>query len=98
MIVRNVFAYPTAQMKLIEHDQVIEKFPATDSDSPLSRSILPGTRRAYAGGFHAARCQKIGCLAAELAITIENRVAERTSFRKYLPQLLYCPDGRSGVP
>jgi len=40
-------------------------------------------------GFHAAGCEQIGYLLAELAVTIENRVAVRTRFRKCLPQLLH---------
>ena len=72
MIISNVFPDPTPQMDVIEDDQVIEKLPATTSDSTFRNSILPQACRAYARGFHAASCQKIGYILAELAITIQN--------------------------
>jgi hypothetical protein len=59
-------------MDVIEDDQAIEKLPATTSDPTFRNCILPRACRAYARGFHAASCQKIGYILAELAITIQN--------------------------
>jgi hypothetical protein len=47
--------------------------------------------RAYAHGFYAVRCQHIGDLLAKLGITIQDRVAVRTGFRKCFSQLLPYP-------
>jgi hypothetical protein len=66
-------------MNLTEDNQVIEKLPATTSDPPLRRSILPGTRRAYPLGFHAAACQNIGYLVAKFAVAIKNRASSAKS-------------------
>ena len=92
--ISNVFPNPMAQMNLTEDNQVIEKLPATTSDPPLRRSILPGTRRAYPLGFHAAACQNIGYLVGKFAVAIKNRIAVRTRFRKCLPQWLHYPMDR----
>ena len=78
-------------MNGIEDDQVIEKLSATASNPTLSNSILPRACRADACGFHAAGCHEIGYLLAKLAVTIQNRVAVMTRFRKCFPQLLHYP-------
>jgi hypothetical protein len=78
-------------MNLTEDSQVIEKLPATTFDPPPRLSILPGTRRAYPVGFHAAAWQNIGYLVAGFAVAIKNRIAVRTRFRKCLPRLLRYP-------
>ncbi len=91
VIIGNVIPDHTAQMNVIHNDQVIEKLSATTSDPTLRHSILPWTCRAYASRFHAARCQQIRYLLAELAVTIQNHVAVSTRLRKCLPQLLHYP-------
>ena len=70
---------------------MIEKLSATAFDPAFRDSILPRACRAYAHAFHAARCQFIGHLLAKLGITIQDRVAVRTRFRKCFPQLLHYP-------
>src|SRR4030095_5487385 len=52
-------------------------------------SILPRACGAYAHGFYAVRSQHIGDLLAKLGITIRDRVAVRTGFRKCFSQLLH---------
>ena len=91
VIIGNVIPDHTAQINLIEDDQVIEKLSATTSDPAFRNSIVPGTCRDYAPRFHAAGCQKIGYLHAKLAVAIQNHVAVSTRFRKCLPQLLRYP-------
>ena len=91
VIIRDVVLDETAQVSLIEDEYVIQKISATAPDPAFRDSILPRACRAYACGFHAAGCQQIGYLLAELAVTIENRIAVRTRFRKCLPQLLHYP-------
>jgi len=91
VIVGDVIPDQTAQMHVIENDHMIQKISATASDPAFRDSILPRTCRTNACGFHAARCQHIGHLCAELAITIQDRVAARTRFRKCFPQLLRYP-------
>jgi len=78
-------------MNVTEDDQMIEKFSTTAFDPAFRDSILPWACRAYAHGFHAFRCQHIGHLLAELGITIQDRVAVWTGFRKCFPQLLHYP-------
>ena len=70
---------------------MIEKLSATAPDPSFRDSILPRACRAIACGFHAAGCKQIDYLPAKLAVTIQNRVAVRTRFRKCLPQLLHYP-------
>ena len=91
VIVRDVIPDQTTQMNVIEDDQVIEKLSATASDPAFRDSILPRACRAYACGFHAAGCQQLGYLLAKLGITIQDRVAVRTRFRKCFSQLLHYP-------
>src|SRR4030095_5801062 len=75
-------------MNVIENDQVIEKLSATVSDPAFRDSILPRACRAYAHRFYAVCSQHIGDLLAKLGITIQDRVAVRTGFRKCFSQLL----------
>ena len=91
MIIRDVISDQTAQMNVIEDDQVIEKLSATASDPAFRDSILPRACRAYACGFHAAGCKQLGYLLAKLGIPIQDRIAVRTRFRKCFPQLLHYP-------
>ncbi len=70
VVIRDVVFDETAQVSLVEDEYVIQKIPATASDPAFRNSILPGTRRAYARGFQAARSQKIGYLVAEFAVAI----------------------------
>ena len=76
-------------MNVIENDQVIEKLSATVSDPAFRDSILPRACRAYAHRFYAVRSQHIRDLLAKLGITIQDRVAVRTGFRKCFSQLLH---------
>src|SRR4030095_1700095 len=80
----------TAQMNVIE-DQVIEKLSATASAPAFRDSILPRACRAYVHAFYAVCPQHIGNLLAKLGITIQDRVAVRTGFRKGFSQLLHYP-------
>ena len=73
VIVRDVVLDESEQVSLVEDEDVIQKISATTSDPAFRHSILPRACRAYASGFHAAGCQQIGYLVAELAVTIENR-------------------------
>ena len=70
---------------------MIDKLSSTAPDPTFRNSILPGACRAYACGLHAAGCQQLGDLLAKLGITIQDRVAVRTRFRKCLSQLLRYP-------
>ncbi len=79
-------------MSIIEDDQVIEKLSTTASDPAFCDSILPRACRANACGLHAAGCQQLGYLLAKLGITIQDRIAVRTRFRKRFPQLLHYPE------
>ena len=91
MVIREVVFDETAQVSLVEHEDVIQQIPATASDPAFRHTILPWTCRAYAFGFHAAGCQEIRYLRAELTITVQNGIAVRTGSRKCLPQLLLYP-------
>ena len=91
VIIRDLIPDQTAQMNVIEDDQVIEKLFATASDPAFRDSILPRACGAYANGIHPERCQHIGHLMAKLRITIQNQVTVRTRFRKCFPQLLHDP-------
>jgi hypothetical protein len=97
VIIRDVIPDQTAQMNVIENDQVIEKLSATVSDPAFRDSILPWACRAYAHGFYSVRCQHIGDLLAKLGITIPDRVAVRTGFRKCFSQLLPVGCGPTAV-
>jgi hypothetical protein len=88
VIIRDIIPDQTAQMNVIEDDQVIEKLSATASDPAFRDPILP---RAYVHAFYAVRFQHIGNLPAKLGITIQDRVAVRTRFRKGFSQLLHYP-------
>jgi hypothetical protein len=79
-------------VNIIEDDQVVEKLSTTASDPAFCDSILPRACRASACGLHAAGCQQIGYLLAKLGITIQDRIAVRTRFRKHFPQLLHYPE------
>ena len=81
-------------MRLMEGNYVVEEFPATAFNAAFGYCILPGACRAYPFGFYPAGCKQVYCLVPEFGITIENRVAIRTRFRKSFPQLLNYP--RSG--
>ena len=70
---------------------MIEKLSATASNPAFRDSILARAHRANACGLHAAGCQQIGYLPAKLGITIQDRIAVRTRFRKRFPQLLRYP-------
>ncbi len=78
MIVRDVIPDQTAQMNVIEDDEVIEKLSATAPDPAFRDSILPRACRAYTCGSHAAACEQLDYLLAKLAVTIKNRIAVRT--------------------
>ena len=96
VIIRDVIPDQTAHVSFADDDYVIQQLSATAPDPTLGHSILPGACGADACRFDAVGGQEIAYLLAKLAITIENRVAVRTSFRKGLPQLLYYP-GADGV-
>src|SRR4029453_13736331 len=85
------------QMNVIEDNQVIEKLSATASDPAFRDSILPRACRAYVHAFCAGRSQHIGNLLAKLGITIQDRVAVRTGFRKGFSELLHYPGAGWGV-
>jgi len=70
---------------------VIEKLSATAPDPALCNSILPRACRTDPCGVHASGCQQFGDLVTKLAVTIKNRIAVRTRFRKCLSHLLYYP-------
>ena len=70
---------------------MIEQLSATASNPAFRDSVLPRARRANACGLDAAGCQQIGYLPAKLGITIQDRVAVRTRFRKGFSQLLHYP-------
>src|SRR4249919_1300955 len=74
VIIRDVIPDQTAQMNVIEDDQVIEKLSATASDPAFRDSVLPRACRAYVHAFYAVRSQHIGNLLAKLGITIQDRV------------------------
>ena len=78
-------------MSLVDDDYVIEKISAATSDPTLRHSVLPWARGTDAPGLHAARHQEISHLLAELAVTIEYRVAVRAGFRECFSQLLHYP-------
>ena len=78
-------------MNIIEDDQVIEKLSTTASDPPFCDSILPRACRASACKLDAAGCQQLGYILAKLGITIQDRIAARTRFRKRFSQLLHYP-------
>jgi hypothetical protein len=78
-------------MSLVYDNQVIEKLTATASNPAFRDSILPGARRANAYGLDATGCQQIGYVVAKLGITIQDRVAVGTRFRKCFSQLLRYP-------
>ena len=59
VIIRDVISDQTAQMNVIEDNQVIEKLSATASDPAFRDSILPRACRAYACGFYAAGCKPL---------------------------------------
>ena len=54
VIIRDVILDQTAQMNVVEDNQVIEKLSATASDPAFCHSILPRACRANACGSHAA--------------------------------------------
>jgi hypothetical protein len=54
VIIRDVILDQTAQMNVVEDNQVIEKLSATASDPAFRHSILPRACRANACGSHAA--------------------------------------------
>jgi hypothetical protein len=91
MIVRDVIPDQTTQMSLVQDDQVIKKLSATAPDPTFRNSILPRAGWAYACGFHATGGKQLGYLVAKLAVTIKNRMAVRTGFRKCFSQLLHYP-------
>src|SRR5262245_32230876 len=70
----------------------MEKLSTTASDPPFCDSILPGARRASACGLHTAGSQQLGYILAKLGITIQDRIAVRTRFRKRFPELLHYPE------
>jgi hypothetical protein len=78
-------------MNVIEYDHVIEKLFSTAFDPAFCNSILPRACGACAYGLHAAGCEQIGHVLAELAISIENHVAVSKRFAKGLPELLHNP-------
>ncbi len=75
VIIGYVFPNPTAQMSLVDDDQVIKKLPSAGSHPPFRNSILPRTRRAYAFRLHCAGCQEIGQFQPIFGVTIQNEVA-----------------------
>ena len=70
---------------------MIEKLSATAPDPALCNSILPRACRTDPCGVHASGCQQFGDLVTKLAVTIKNRIAVRTRFRKCLSHLLHYP-------
>ena len=75
MIVSDVIPDQTAQVNVIEDDQVIEKLSTTASDPAFCDSILPRACRANACGIQTAGCQQIDYLLAKLGIPIQDRIA-----------------------
>ena len=95
VVIGEIVFCESEQVNFVEDENVIQKLAAAASDPTLRYSVLPGGRRSDANRFHAARFQQLGHFAAELAVTIENRVAARTGLRECLSQLL--PPGYKGT-
>ena len=98
VVIRDIVLYESEQVSLVEDEYVIQKIAATASDPTFRYSVLPWAGRADAYRFHAARYQQIGYLLAELAVTIEDRVAVRTRLPGMPLSVVALSRGRSDGP
>jgi hypothetical protein len=91
VVVGDVFTPQSAEMLIVQRDDVIEYFAANTADPALRHSVLPRAPDTGAKGFHGTRLQKLENIAAELGVTVEQDVAVGTGKRQSLAQLLYDP-------
>ena len=81
VVIAEIVFCESKQVSLVEDENVIQKLAATVSDPTFRYSVLPWAGGGDADRFQADRHQEISDLLAELAVTIEYRVAVRAGFR-----------------
>ena len=74
MIVGDVIANQTAQVRFIEGNHMIEKLTAAAPDPALGNSVLPGTRMACAFRFYATCFQPFDNLGPKFGVSIQDCV------------------------
>jgi len=84
-------------MSRADDAHMIRRVSAAASNPTFSYAILPGTSEADLLGFDASGCQQARHVFADLSISIRNRIAIGTRFRKRFLRLLHYPSacGRS---
>lgn len=94
VIITKVGLQNSAQMIVIDHNQVIEAFPADAADHPLYITILPGSPRRCPYLLDAHSVDSVCKALAVDSVTVSEEKSRRTDFGKRLHDLLCCPDCR----
>ena len=74
IVVVSVFSNKTAQMILVQHDDVVEQFAATISCPSLRDAVLPRAAVRSSDRFHAKRSGGIPNLGSKYSITIMDQI------------------------
>jgi hypothetical protein len=74
VVVRDVLAEQTPQVNLVQHDHVVEQFPAATADPAFSDTVLPRASEAGSLGMDAGALHCVDHFFVELLAMIEDHV------------------------
>ena len=97
MIISEVIREPLTQVVLVEHDYVIQTFPADGTDQALDAGILPGRAWCNEFLFHAQELNSAHKFQTVNAIAIAEEITGRLGVGKRRGQLLRGPDCRRRI-
>ena len=94
MMIAEVIREPLTQVVLVEHDHVVQTFPAEGTDQALDAGILPGRTRCNEFLFHAQVLNSAHKFQTVNAIAIAEEMTGRLGVGKRFGQLLRGPGCR----
>jgi len=97
MIIAEVIREPLTQMVLVEHDHVVQAFPADGTDQALDAGILPGRTRCNEFLFHAQVLNSAHKFQTVNGIAIAEEITGRLGVGKRFVQLLRGPGCRRRI-
>jgi hypothetical protein len=96
MIAADVITNQPAQVTFIEHDYLVQQFPAVAADPAIRDSILPGTPKGGSDQLAAQVFKHLCCFSDVFAVTVKEQIARCGISRESLSNLLRDP-GAGGM-
>ena len=91
VVILHVLSNQSAEMLLIQGDDMVQDLAPATAHPPLRQTILPGRLNAGALRLQTRRLQKCDHLVVELGVSIQDDVAIWRCFRECFAQLLHNP-------